>query len=193
MQHYYIVAFVVLGACSSNVSSAEDAKRAYMALDDSVGKAIELGFDGFNAASSANISPQTADGATAGTLVVTGQVDQGSSANKTMRLDLAMAGYSDGTVSVDGTNTSITYSTGATSPTLDLDLKGIPTGTLSGTLAGPFTMSGDLTGDITLDLTIDGMLAAGPNNTVIRATGTTSVTGTATTDSGAVYDVDVML
>jgi hypothetical protein len=192
MQHYF-VAFVLLGACGSNVSSDEDAKRAYMALDTSVGKAIELGFAGFNAASSANISPQTADGSSAGTLVVTGQVDQGSSTNKTMRLDLAMAGYSDGSVSVDGNNTSIVYNTGATVPTLDLDLMGIPTGTLSGSLAGPFTMSGDLKGTVTLDLTIDGMLAAGPNSTVIRAPGTTSVTGTATTDSGAVYDVDVML
>jgi len=192
MQHsHWLVAFCLgaLGACSSNVSSTEDAKRAYMALDGAVSKSIELGFDGFNSATSANISPQTDNGDTAGTLVVTGQVDQGSSANKTMRLLLAMAGYNDGTISVDNTSTEIVYNTGDTQPALELDLKNIPTGTFSGSLTGDFTMSGDLKGDVTLDLTIDGTLEAGPNSSVIRAS--TTVTGTAVSDGGT-YDVNIM-
>jgi len=55
---------------------------------------MQLGFDGFNSASSANIATQTAAGAKSGTLTVTGQVDQGASANKGMRLQVALAsGY----------------------------------------------------------------------------------------------------
>ena len=191
MQHsHWLAAVVLFGACGGNVSSDEDAKRAYVALDGAVGKSLGLGFDGFNSATSANISPQTAAGDSAGMLVVTGQVDQGSSSNKTMRLDLAMTGYDDGTIDVDSNTTEIVYDTGATEPALALDLKNIPTGTFSGTLTGDFTMSGDLTGDVTLDLTIDGTLAPGPNGTVIRAG--TSVTGTAVSN-GDTYDVDLML
>ena len=68
---------------------------AYLGLDPSVDKAITLGFAGFNAASSANISPQSADGGVSGTMTVTGQVDQGTSANKGMRLADALSNYSD--------------------------------------------------------------------------------------------------
>ena len=54
-----------------------------------------LGFAGFNAASSANIPPQMTTGDVAGTLTVTGQVDQGASSNKNMRLVEALVGYQD--------------------------------------------------------------------------------------------------
>src|SRR5437870_4278446 len=81
--------------CGNDVSSADDAKRAYIGLDPSVDKAINLGFDGFNMASSANIAPQTAHGASSGTLTVTGTVDQGASANKSMHLAFALEHYSD--------------------------------------------------------------------------------------------------
>lgn len=39
------------------VSSDEQARRAYLGLDKAVGKSMQLGFDGFNSASSANIAP----------------------------------------------------------------------------------------------------------------------------------------
>src|SRR5215469_4021145 len=60
-----LVALTVLGAfaaCGGGVNSTDDAKKAYMGLDPSVDKAITLGFAGFNSATSANISPQSADG-----------------------------------------------------------------------------------------------------------------------------------
>src|SRR5687768_10376015 len=83
-------------ACGGDdVGSDEDAERAYGGLDASIDKAIQLGFDGFNAASSANIPPQTAAGNKAGTMTVAGQVDQGASDNKTMNLTEALTGYSD--------------------------------------------------------------------------------------------------
>ena len=193
MQHLRI-SFVLgfAAACSSsNVSSTADAQRAYVGLDGAIGKAIQLGFDGFNAASSANIPTETGSGDASGTITVTGQVDQGASSNKTMRLAVALAGYSDGDVTVDNTSTNITYDTGSAAPALDLDLMNIPTGTLSGSLAGTYTMSGDLTGTVALDLQIDGTLQAGSGSAVERGSGTT-ITGTAVSDSGT-YDVDVTL
>ena len=37
-------------ACGNDVSSTEDAKNAYLGLDPSVDRAIQLGFDGYNLA-----------------------------------------------------------------------------------------------------------------------------------------------
>jgi hypothetical protein len=175
---------LLLAACGKdNVSSAADAKNAYLGLDASIDKAIQLGFDGFNSANSANISPQTANGTKTGTLTVTGQVDQGTSTNKGMRLFTGYAGYSD-----DGL---ITYQTDpAALPALNMQLKNIPTGTLSGTLVGSVTMSGTYKGALALNLVFSGMLQAGAGNTVQRQPGTTHVTGTATSQYGT-YTVDV--
>jgi len=185
-----------LVACTDNsIDSNEQAKRAYLGLNESIQNEITLGFAGFNAATSANISPQTGSGAENGTLTVTGQVDQGSSANKGMRLQIGMVGYSDGKMTVDGDDVTITYDTStdpAMQPSLTLQLKGIPTGTLGGTLTGTFHMTGDLQGDVTLSLTFMGTLMAGPSNTVERAPGTTTVTGTATQGNGT-YDVMVVI
>ncbi len=195
MQSRTLLCVVALAtACSSNsVDSNDQAQRAYLGLDPSVAESLALGFDGFNSAQSANIAPQSAPGTTGGTLTITGQVDQGSSANKGMRLLVGMTAYDDGKFAVDGEMLEITYDTdAATQPALDLMLKGIPTGTLSGTLAGTYHLSGDIAGDVTLDLTITGQLAAGSNGTVIRAPGTTTITGTAVQGSGT-YDVDVTL
>jgi hypothetical protein len=119
---FALTALVV--ACSSNgnasVSSPEDAKNAYLGLDASIDKAITLGFAGYNAASSANISPQNDVGAKGGTMTITGQVDQGASNNKGMRLFEKLVAYSD--------NGTITYSTSdAELPALNMSLKGIPT------------------------------------------------------------------
>jgi aryl-alcohol dehydrogenase-like predicted oxidoreductase len=71
-----------------------------LGLDNAVEKSIKLGFDGFDSASSANISPQTANGDEHGTLTITGQVDQGASANKGMRLRVGMVAYNDGPLEI---------------------------------------------------------------------------------------------
>jgi hypothetical protein len=175
---------LVLSGCSDDLSSEEDAERAYLGLDKSVDKSIQLGFDGFNSASSANISPQTTAGDTAGTLTINGKVDQGASDNKTMSLTEQMTGYSD-----DGV---ITYDTSGVLPVIDLKLSNVPTGTITGTLSGAFAMSGELEGEVTLSLTIAGDLqatAADPMK-VERKPGTTRITGTATSDYGD-YAVNV--
>ena len=180
-----LVALVVVASACSNgsVHSDVDAQKAYLGLDASVDKAIGLGFDGFNAASSANIPTEMTTGAVQGTLVVTGQVDQGASSNKTMRLDTAYTSYSD-----DG---KVIYDTMSTAlPLLSMDLKNIPTGTLSGTFAGVFTMTGELKNSVTLTLSFTGNLQSGANNTVVRAPGSTHITGTAVSDYGT-YNVDV--
>ena len=166
------------------VQSEADARAAYLGLDPSIDKAIGLGFDGFNSATSANISPQTAKGALAGTMTVTGQVDQGASANKGMRLAVALAAYSD--------VADYIYDTvPAALPALTMQLKGIPTGTLSGTLTGSFTMSGKQKGSVVLNLTFTGQLEAGTGAVKVqRKAGTTHITGTAVSPAGT-FNVDV--
>jgi hypothetical protein len=183
MKHLAVALSLLAAACGNDaVSSAADAQKAYLGLDASIDKAITLGFAGFNAATSANISPQTAAGTIIGSLTVTGQVDQGSSANKGMRLLTSYADYSDG---------SVTYQTEAASPpALTLSLKNIPTGTLDGTLVGNVAMSGGESGTLALSLTFRGTLQAGPGSTVQRAPGSTHVTGTATSAYGT-YAVDL--
>lgn len=180
------IAAVAAIACSSSaVSSNEDAQKAYLGLDPSIDKAITLGFAGFNAAKSANIDAQTANGAKSGTMTITGQVDQGSSPNKGMRLVEKLVTYSD-----DG---KLTYATNdATPPKLDMQLKGIPTGTLSGTLVGTYSVDGDIKGSVTLNLAFTGTLQANATDAKIveRKPGTTHITGTATSGDG-VYNVDV--
>lgn len=172
-------------ACGNDVSSTEDAKKAYLGLDPSVDRAITLGFAGFNGASSANIDAQSADGGVSGNMTVTGQVDQGASANKGMRLLEALSNYSD-----DG---KVVYNTDSSAqPALTLNLKGIPSGTLDGSLNGSFLMSSGLTGQVSLSLTFAGQIEAipGTDGGVQRKAGTTHITGTATSPAGT-YNVDV--
>ncbi len=185
MRHYVLCGLVMgsLWGCGDGVSSDEQARRAYLGLDASIDKAIQLGFDGFNAASSANISPQTAMGSSAGTLTVTGQVDQGSSANKGMRLYTAFAGYSDDAKLIYATNASAL-------PALNMQLKGIPTGTMTGTLVGTVLMTGELSGDVTLNLSFTSTLQAGSGTTVQRKPGTTVINGTAVS-AGGTYQVNI--
>jgi len=191
--HLITLALAAVAGCgSNNVSSADDARHAYLGLDASIGKALDLGFQGFNQAQSANIPQESAAGDLAGSLAVTGQVDQGASANKQMRLTVQMSQYTD----VHG----FTYDTdagadaGTPLPALDMSLQGIPSGTLSGTLVGTFRMSGDLSGAVTLNLTFTGALApaadGGTGGGVVRKPGTTHVTGTATSAAGT-FNVDV--
>lgn len=49
-----------------------------------------------------------------------------------------------------------------------MDLKNIPTGTLSGTFVGASTMTGDLHNTVTLNLAFSGNLMSGANNTVVQ-------------------------
>jgi hypothetical protein len=186
----------LLGACTSDsVDSNEQARRAYLGLDPSVEKSMNLGFAGFNAATSANIPAQMMAGAETGTLQIAGQVDQGSSSNKEMRLTVTMTTYSDGPFEVDSNHDKydITYASDTTTlPELDLSLKNIPTGTLTGTLVGTYHLTGDIIGDVVLNLAITGTMADGGSGTVIRAPGTTTITGTATQGDG-VYNVNVTI
>jgi hypothetical protein len=186
------------------VDSDEQARRAYLGLDKAIGKAITLGFQGFNAASSANIAPQMTTGAKAGTITVTGQVDQGSSANKGMRLDVGMVGYDDGPfeINTDHDTIEVKYDTDTDmtkQPYLAMQLKGIPTGTLDATLdsgstmTGVFKLSGDLRGTLTLMLTISGTLMGTSDADVARVAGSTTVTGTATNSDGGSYMISLMI
>jgi hypothetical protein len=186
----------LLGACTSDsVDSNEQARRAYLGLDPSVEKSMNLGFAGFNAASSANIPTEMMSGVASGTLEIAGQVDQGSSSNKEMRLTVTMTSYSDGPFEVDSNHDTytVTYATDAAAlPALDLSLKNIPTGTLTGTLMGTYHLTGDIAGDVVLNLMITGTMADGGNGTVTRAPGSTTITGTATQGDG-VYNVNATI
>jgi hypothetical protein len=190
----FVLASVLLSACGGSsdgpprepaVKSTADAERAYLGLDASIDKAITLGFDGFNAATSANITPQLANGDDKGTLTVSGQVDQGASTNKTMHLTETLSGYSD-----DG---QLEYATDdAALPLLEMKLSKVPTGTLDGTLNGSFAMDGALEGSVTLALTFSGELQpnADEPTQVERKPGTTHITGTATSGDDT-FAVDV--
>ena len=143
-------------------------------------RVIQLGFDGFNAADSANIPEQSGSGVEAGNMTVSGQVDQGASANKGMRLLMGLSEYSDGEVE----ESAIAYDTAETPVDVDLSLRDIPDGTMTGTVVGTVTMSGDLTGPIALDFAIAGTIEAGAGDDVQLADGTTVVTEDATSDYG---------
>ncbi|HEY1956517.1 MAG TPA: hypothetical protein VGH28_12925 [Polyangiaceae bacterium] len=181
-------AFLLLAAlaCSSGgVDSTEAAKEAYLGLDESIDKAINLGFDGFNAAQSANIPTQQTTGDLSGTMQIGGQVDQGASANKTMRLQETLTGYSD-------TDGGIVYDTNTDAglPELDMKLANIPNGTVDGTLVGTYGMSGALEGEATLNVAFSGALEPNDAGGVERKAGSTHITGTATSGSGS-YAIDV--
>jgi hypothetical protein len=180
---------LVLACSSGGVDSNEAAKEAYLGLDESIDKAITLGFQGFNDSTNANIPTEQTTGDVSGTMTVTGQVDQGVSANKQMRLNEALGDYSD-------TDAGIVYDTSTDAGTdgapavLGMSLQGIPTGSLSGNLDGTYGMSGALKGLVTLSVTFNGQLEANDAGGVDRKPGTTHITGTATSGSG-VYNIDV--
>ncbi len=179
-----LVALLGAPGCGDGISSEEKAQIAYEGLDASIDKAINLGFSGFNAASSANIPDQNGIGDVTGTMTIRGKVDQGASSNKTMSLTEELVDYCD-----DGAHT---YDTDAAAlPALDMKLSKIPTGTLDGTLTGKFTLTGELAGTVTLNLTFAGDLQPTADSTgVERKPGTTHITGTADSDFGT-YDVDL--
>jgi len=201
MQKLSLVLFGVLSltACGGgDIDSDEEARRAYLCLDGSIEKSIALGFAGFNAAGSANIDPQTTAGDADGDLTITGQVDQGSSDNKGMRLHVGMVAYTDGEIVFDndGHTVEVVFDTDAdpaTQPALDMQLKSIPDGTLDGTLVGVYGMSGDIEGEATLNLTFSGELQDLGNGDTARAPGTTHVTGTFDVTDGGTFVVDITL
>lgn len=180
---------LVLVAAACGCSSGEaptvntQAMEAYLGLDSSIEKALDLAFVGMNRAATANIAPETAAGDAKGKLVVMGQVDQGTSSAKTIRVDAIYNGYSD-----DG---DTLYASDADSPPLlALELNGLPYGTLSGTFLGQFTMSGLFVGPLTVELTFDGQLQPSGNlGAVARVMYSTHLHGTAVSDYGT-YAVD---
>jgi hypothetical protein len=182
-----------LFACD-DISSDEEAELAYLGLDTAVEKSLILGFDGFNAASSANIDAQSTTGGISGTIIVTGQVDQGASDNKGMRLLIDLTDYSDIVqLSEEEEEIEIVYVTDtAALPQLNLTLRNFPNGTLEGTLVGTFFMDGDVEGEVDLNLIFAGQTEADPVDPtkVRRVVGTTTITGTATAGDG-VFNVNI--
>lgn len=182
-----------------DLDSDTEARWAYLGFDRAIDKALNMGFDGFNAASSANIPPQNGTGDVDGTVIVTGQVDQGASSNKEMRLDLALMAYADAAVDDPTTEDqteelALGYDTDETAlPQLDVSLRNIPNGTFTGTLSGKFIISGAVDAEAVFMLTLGGEIQEDPTmaGDTIRKPGTLTITGTVTSGDGT-YDVNVM-
>lgn len=173
---------------SDAVADEESARLAYLGLDRAIDRAIGLGFAGFNAANSANIPEQVDDGELSGRMVVNGQVDQGNSDNKGMRLQVTLdMDYAD--VVLEGER-DVIYNGGPA--TLNMSFKNLPKADLTGTLLGTFTMDHDLLGAVTLDLSFTGTTDEGADGSIVRVPGTIKVTGTAMSDYG-IYNIDVSL
>jgi hypothetical protein len=196
-----VLALVAGTGCSDgdDIDSDTEARWSYLGLDRAIDRAINLGFDGFNAANSANIPTQSGVGDVDGTMDVDGQVDQGASDNKGMRLLLTLVEYTDDVVDdpvteEDTEELVLIYDTiEDMPPSLDMSLRDIPDGTFTGTLIGDFLVSGDLDATGTFNLALSGSIQEDPMNAgeVIREPGTLIITGTVTSGDG-VYDVDVM-
>jgi hypothetical protein len=191
---------LLFGACSdSSVDSNEQARRAYLGLDKSVSKSLTLAFQGYNAASSANIPAQMApgDASPGGTLTISGQVSHGNQMQATMTLAVGMVKYTDGKFVIDKNNNTIavTYDTStatAMQPALNIKLNGSSGNAIDGTLVGDYTMTGDLKGTVTLDLTITGTFS-GTGTSIMRVPGSTTVTGTAVNSSGGMFTINVTI
>jgi hypothetical protein len=192
-----LVSSLSLLACGKGVSSEETAQLAYLGLNKAIEKSLKLGFDGFNAASSANIPNQSTTGDASGTLTISGKVDQGVSANKNMQLRMGLVGYSDGPVELeDEGEFEITYATAeavADQPALDLSLKNIPNGTFTGSLVGTFDMTGEIEDTATVNLNFAGEIEDNGAGGTRRKQGTTAVTGTVTSKSGGAYGVNLSI
>ncbi|HEY0134842.1 MAG TPA: hypothetical protein VGB85_12200 [Nannocystis sp.] len=176
------------GGKEGAVDDPVSAELSYIGLDRAIDRAIDLGFDGFNAADSANIPEQTDAGELTGRMIVNGKVDQGASTNKNMSLNVTLVDdYSDAVLEGER---EVVYNGGPA--LLDLSFKGLPTATFTGSLHGSFAMTGDLAGEVTLDLQLTGETEAGAGDIIVRKPGTIRVIGTASSDYG-VFDVDVSL
>lgn len=176
--------FIAAAGCSDSPPAADPHQiESYFGLDSSIIQAIDIGFAGMRATSTANIPMWPTNGRAHGQLVVQGQVDQGASSRTTLRLDTAYSAYSD-----DGT---VIYDTMPEAPPLlALTLRGGQYGTLHGTFEGVFNMSGALHGSLTLLLTLDGQLQPDGTMWAARVPYSTQIIGTAVSDYGT-YQVDV--
>ena len=185
-RHLVLMSALVLAtACADDVSSDAEARQAYLSLDPVIAQALDLGFQGFAAASSANIDVQTAAGAKGGTVAVSGKVDQCASKNKNMDLTLRLVAWTaDAAIKFD------TSADAALQPKLVLSLKNLPDADLTGTLVGNFTMTGALEKSVALNLSLTGKTMADANGKVVRKPGSMRVTGTATA-GGDAFVVDV--
>ncbi len=186
-----LVTLVTLGCGSPGGGGAVDdelsAQLAYLGLDRAIDRAIQLGFDGFNAAISANIPEQSQSGDAGGRMIVGGQVDAGASNNKEMRLQVTLeSDYAD--VILEG-DRMVYYNGGPAQ--LDMSLKDLPNAELTGTFVGEFAMDGDLVGIVALNLQISGR-TEDSGGLIVRTPGTIRVVGTATSDYG-VFNIDVSL
>lgn len=194
---FLLCAMLVFAACGSSddhpkgVSNPDQARRAYLGIDLAIDKALNLGMQGFSQATSANISPQTTQGNVQGTLVVGGQVDQGASANKTMRLTTDFTSYEDAVpVSEAGVLHIIYDAVSGGVPGLTIKLSNIPNGTFDGNFVQTLHMSGDLQGDVALNLTFSGSIRSTASGGIERVPGTTVITGTAQSPYGT-YAVNI--
>lgn len=186
---------LLLSACGGAVDSEADAEFAWLGLEGALDKALDLGLQGFSEASSANIDPQEGTGDVSGTITVTGQVDQGASDNKGLRLDVELVDYqdlADADPDDDEEDLAIVYVTDPEAlPFADLKLRNTPDGTFDGTFTGTVDMSGFLEGFVTLDLALSGPLESDGEGGTRRVEGETLVTGTVTNDAGGVFTVDI--
>src|SRR5512140_2153214 len=109
----FVSLLLVLGACGSSdsVDSNTQARRAYLGLDKSLSKSLQLAFAGYDAATNANIPAQTAAGDKSGMLVIGGKVDSGNCSQLSMGLAVGMTSYSDGTFKDGSTDLNVTYAT----------------------------------------------------------------------------------
>jgi hypothetical protein len=194
-----VICALLVAACgnSNSVDSNEQARRAYLGLDKSVSKSLTLAFQGYDAASSANIPPETGTGDASGMLTITGQVSHGNPSQATMTLAVGMTDYSDGPIKINDKNDtiSVTYATATDTtaqPVLNLKLNASAGSSITGSLVGDYTMTGDLKGTITLNLMISGTFT-GTGTTVARVPGSTTVMGTATNSDGGVYQVNLTI
>lgn len=193
MPRWVLVAAALTG-CGDKVSSDDEAELAWEGLAGAVDRSLTLGMQGYSQASSANLDAQEDQGDVSGTIVVTGQADQGSSDNKGLRLDIALTDYADHVdLDDDGDDDiDIHYDTDPDAPPYaDLKLRDLPAGSLSGTLTGDVAMDGDLEGVVTLALNISGPTESDGADGVRLVDGQTSVTGAVTNDDGGTYSVDV--
>jgi hypothetical protein len=187
-----LAALLVIGAsqvgCGDDgaVGSDQEARVAYFGLDRGVDRAIKLGFDGFNAASSANIPAQSEPGDLFGTMTVAGKVDQGTSNNKEMDLTVALDDYAD--VLVDN-EFEIHYFT-RTPLILDLSLKGLPNADMTGSLSGDVDMTGAIEGVLRLNVSIAGQTEDDGSGIIRQKAGTVRITGTAESENG-IYTIDI--
>lgn len=193
----FLVVVLSLASCGPDVNSDDEARVAYLGIDRVASRVLALGFAGFNAADSANIPTQQVDADETGEVIVTGQVDQGNSDNKGMRLSAALVEYNDGPLDDPETDDEeafeLVYDTEEDAPfDVDFSLRDIPNGTLSGTINGRVIVSGDLEGGLDLAVDLSGEIEEDDGDTV-RTLGSTTVTGTATNDAGGVFEIDAQL